>query len=474
MNKNARLVLLATIPLAAALAACNEETSNIGPGLTKGEVTVTVDSTQYDLNARSVERQQFDTRSASHLLGRLWAQEYGQLDCSFVTELLPAMQLAVPDSIGEDRIDSLQLTLKVPRGALIGDSLAPQQLRAYRLTRQLPRDIDNNFDPTGYYDASSPIGTRTYTLTALAAGDSLFQNASAIPITIGIGRDEALRLWRAYRQNPDIFQWPAAFAKVMPGIFVQQTFGRGCIANIHQAYFTLYWHHFVTRTKTEGEGDDKKTITYQATVKDSIGVLTTAPEVLGSNNIRYTPAPSLAALVAEGQNIITTPGGYELQIQFPAQQLLDRYHQQDFSMAVVNALSMSIPASSVTNSVGIGVAPYLLMVKTSEVDSFLAEGKLPDNISSFYATYDYTKGDYNFANMRQYALKLIEKGTADQDDIQFTLMPVMLSIEKETNNYTGAVTQYVTDCTPYTAGPTMTRLHTDRATVCFTFSQTVY
>lgn len=55
----------------------------------------------------------------------------------------------MPDSA---QVDSMKLVLSVPRGQLTGDSLAPQQLRAFQLSKSLPLDINNTFDPTGYYD----------------------------------------------------------------------------------------------------------------------------------------------------------------------------------------------------------------------------------------------------------------------------------------------------------------------------------
>ena len=76
--------------------------------------------------------------------------------------------------------------------------------------------------------------------------------------------------------------------------------------------------------------------------------------------------------------------------------------------------------------------------------------------------------------MRQYLLDIVAKDKVDKTDTEFTLMPVYLTIESEKSQYTGAITTYVTACTPYIYAPTMTRLATDRAMICFTFSQQTY
>ncbi|MDE6842196.1 MAG: DUF4270 domain-containing protein, partial [Muribaculaceae bacterium] len=278
----------------AAVTSCNdEETSAIGSSLTQGEVTITVDSTAFNLNASPVYRQRYDTRSTTTLLGRLDVPEYGALSCSFVSQLMPGAALAIPDSITEAHIDSMRMVIQAPRGSLTGDSLAPQQLRVFRLNRQLPSDISNDFDPNGYYDPSVPIGTRSYTLSAIASGDSLFTNAPTIPIDISLPREDALATYRAYRDRPEIFQWPAEFAKFMPGIYVEQNFGRGCVANVSKAFFLLYWHYHIERNVVV----DSVAVTKSVLMKDSVAVFTTAPEVLSSNNITYTPSQALEARV---------------------------------------------------------------------------------------------------------------------------------------------------------------------------------
>lgn len=473
------------LPLSAALAsaallslsACDDDTtSQIGNSLTRGEVTVTIDSTAFDLKGRCVEHSVFDTRATSNLLGRIDVPEYGSLRCSFVSRLMPADALAIPDSISEAKIDSMMMVLRVPRGALTGDSLAPQQLTAYRLTEDLPAGIASNFNPEGYYDPSQPMGSASYTLSIIAKGDSLFKKQKYIDIKIPLGRQAAVDVYHAYKENPELFQWPSTFSQKMKGIYVEPSFGNGCIANIAKVYFNIYWNRLQSKYVAASDGVDAKYETY--VVRDSTCVFSTAPEVLNSNNVTYVPSDALRSLVASGANIVTTPGGYNCTITFPIKEVLKKYYADSYNLSVVNGLSLSIPAAPVSNGFGIETVPYLLMVKTDEMDEFFASNKVPDNISSFYATYDSDNGEYHFSSMRNYLIELIQSGrTTDEiteDECRFTLVPVFLNIESETNPYTGVVTKYVTRCTPYIVNPTMTRLFTERAMVCFTYSQQLF
>ena len=74
--------------------------------------------------------------------------------------------------------------------------------------------------------------------------------------------------------------------------------------------------------------------------------------------------------------------------------------------------------------------------------------------------------------MRSYFLQILEsekKGeTIDDEDMEFTLVPVAITTET-VENYNSSVV-YVTRCQPYLTKPTMTELEMDKATICFTYS----
>lgn len=162
------LCLAAYLPLTS----CKDDVSSIGGSLTSGEVTIVMDSIYTDIQAKPVLSESIDGRSLTKLVGRINVPEYGRLECAFVTQMMSATKMPVPDSITEQHVDSMRLVLSVPRGSLTGDSLAPQQLSVYRLTKQLPSGIQSDFDPSGYYDSSSPWAKRSYTLSVIARGDS--------------------------------------------------------------------------------------------------------------------------------------------------------------------------------------------------------------------------------------------------------------------------------------------------------------
>lgn len=485
--KSSRFFIPAAIALLTGIwQACDDDVSQIGSSISSGEVNIKIDSLEYDLLARAVDNKSFDARSGTLLMGNIDIPQYGSLACSFVTRLLPISQF--PDSMTVstqkfeefiNRIDSCSLQLYIIRGNFTGDSLAPQKATVFRLEEQLRNDIKNDYNLTGSYDPSSPLGSRSFTLSNAGAPDKSYLKATYHQLNIPLGKEFAVEIYRKYQSDPTVFQWPQNFAKFIPGLYVENSFGKGAVANYNNLTLNSYFYTVATRYKTDSEGHQIKDeagnlVTESYHRKDSLVLCSTAPEVLSSNLISYRPSESLIARVKSGESIITTPGGYTVDITFPARDLIRKYKEEDFNLSVVSGLSMTIPADTVYNDFGIIGAPYLLLIKSSEVKDFFAKNKLPDSsTSSFWAEYSRTVGGYRFSGLRQYLLSLLNKEEITDEDVNFSLIPVMISTETSGGSYYSQGTTYVTGCTPFTTRPTMTRLDTRKAQIVFTFSSQI-
>lgn len=449
---------------------CQDDMSNIGGSLSQGEITIWVDSIETSLDSKSVYLENYDSRNITKLLGRINVPEYGSLDCSFVSQMMCATSMNVPDTITPDLVDSLRLVLSVPVGSLTGDSLAPQQLKVYRLKKQLPADISSTFNPEGYYDESTLLGTKSYTVSNITRGDSAMKNAATVRIPVDMPLELGREIFTMYRNEDPVFQWPSTFNKFFPGIYVEQNFGNGCIANVIKSEFYTYWHY--NSTKYEMQPDS--TYAYVSYVKrDSVCLMAYQPEVLASNVIDFKISDYIKNLVDNGQKVITTPGGYSVETEFPVRMLIDRFRGTGSALSVVSSLQFELPAEAIANDYGLTVAPHLLMIKKSEYESFFADNKIPDGVTSFYAAYDADSESYHFNAMRSYFVKMLEKAdsgeTITDDDCEFMLVPVSVQTESSTN-YDGSVSTYVTRCQWYIEKPTMTWLHTDKAVIKFVYS----
>lgn len=466
-------VALATVSLF--FASCEDEVSNIGNSISSSEITINVDSLTYELSAKTVTAPPFESRSNFTLLGSINVPEYGSLKCSYVTQFLPAESINIPDSIKIEDIDSAKMILTVPKGYITGDSLAPQQLKVFNLTKQLPSDISIGFNPEGYYNPSSSLAVKNYTLSGYQYTDSTFVSSSSLKVGVSLPVDVGRDLLKEYRANPDLFVWPQQFAEeYWPGVYVAPTFGKGCIAPVQSTGVYLYYP-ITSSSIITNENGDKETVT--KIVADSICVLTTAPEVLSNVNIDYTPSKSLDAMIDSHHNVITTPGGYVVSFTFPAIDILSEYWKSEYDLGVINNMIFSLPAKSIPNSYGIGLPPALLMVKSSEMESFFSQGRLPDNLNAFYSVYSNETNSYTFSSMRDYivALKAMGEDNIKPEDLEFTLVPVEIYTEDYTDPSTGATATAVTSINPYILKPSMVEIDTDHASIVFTYSnQTLY
>lgn len=449
--------------------ACEDNTTTIGSVIASGEVEITFDSITYDLHARPIKIDEFDSKSGNLMIGKLQNANYGSLDCSFVTRLMSASSLGVPDSLfSPERVDSCKLMLGAKRGNVVGDSLAPQILTVYKLNKQLPSDITNAFNPEGYYDPSQPFASRSYTLSEIASSDSLLYNASFVDISVNLPVEFGREIFQSYKDDPSIFQWPQSMAeKFLPGLCVKSTFGNGCVANIQSLYVGVYYHS-LQPGKDIIDGDTISVIKHVGYVTIPF---TVSPEVLSSNNITYIPSENIINKNSsgDGQVVLTTPGGYLAEFEFPIKDLINRYQEKDMHLSTVNDLNLYIPAQPFDENSGIGVPDNILMIKTSEYESFFAQNKVPDSKIAFTGVYDPTKKQYYFSSLRNYITEMLEKDEITEEDTNFTLVPVEI-ITETVNNYYGSGTTYVTKCFPYTSRPTMTLLKTNESTITFSFS----
>lgn len=462
------ICLLAVFTL---LTACDDDNSTIGSVISKGEVDITLDTIEYNLNAKARLLPDFDSKTGNLMIGNLISESYGQLNCSFVTRLMCSANLEVADSLLlPERVDSVKLILGAQRSQITGDSLAPQVMTVYKLNRQLPSNINNTFDPQGYYDPSQPFASRSYTVSAIAETDSAFYNDTFVDLSLNLPVEFGREIFTTYRDNPSVFQWPQTMAEeFLPGIFVESSFGNGCVANISSVYVSVFYYSKYEETEKDEEGEE---ITVVKHLNHMAVPFTVSPEVLSSNNITYVPSDNIVAKnenETNGEVVLTTPGGYIAEFEFPAQDLLNRYREKDINLSTVNELMLFIPAESFGPDSGIGVASNVLMIKSSEYEDFFARNKTPDNLNSFTGIYDSNNGRYYFTTMRNYFIRLLEKDEITPEDVEFTIIPV--EIETETvNSYYGEGATYVVKCVPLTSKPTMTLLKTNEAKVAFSFS----
>lgn len=449
--------LLAAFALVVGVAC--QEGSEIGNSLAVESVSVIVDSS-FTVSGKSVRNNVVQSRTVSQLIGRLEALGYGSIKSDFVGQLMPSLVIDTA-GITADDIDSVKVFMQMTKGNFVGDSLVPMGLGIYRLTSELPYPIYSDFNVEGSYDKNELAGC-VYTASVFNEPDSVSELASiycSMPLPLSLGKE----LYNAYLRNPGIYADPALFAKdVFRGLYIRSTYGSGRISDFTTTSLRYYYH----RNEWNEDSARYELVKY---VGDYFAV---TPEVVVNNNISYTPAQQIEAKVAAGENLIVAPAGYEVELRFPAPEIVASYNAYSNRVRVLNTVTMKLPVELLDNEYNIAPPPYVLLVRKDKKDEFFAKNQLTDNVTSFYAAYNSSTMSYDFTAMRPYVLDLLKKESLSEDDYTFILTPVQINTESAGSSYSYSYSssEVISSIVPYVTKPAMAKILVDKAKIKLTFS----
>lgn len=455
--------LLTILALSAAavigLVGC-DDTSDIGNSLADEDLTVVVDS-NFTITATTVDNPVVQSRSMSMLLGSIDVPGYGRIQSDFVCQMMPSLALDTAGLTAAD-IDSVKLYMQMAAGNFTGDSLAPMGLEVYRLTKSLPYPIYSNFDPKaeGCYDPV-PIASAVYTASLQNEPDTV-QARGIVVVDMPLPRKLGQDLFQAYVDDPTSFSDPTRFARdVFKGFYVRSSYGSGRITDFGATSIRLYYH----RVAWNADSARYDTTRYAG---DNFAA---APEVVVNSNIDYKRAQALTDMIAAGDQVLAAPAGTEMDIRFPAPEILASYNKYADQTRILNTLTFTLPADSIANDFQVGPPPYILMVLKKDKDTFFAQNDITDNVTSFYAAYDATRSCYSFTGMRSYLLDLLGKDEVTPEDYTFTICPVQVNLEASANsNYYYGTSYVVSGIVPYISKPVMARVRPRDAKIKLTFS----
>ncbi len=443
--------------------------SNIGSALADKKLFIVEDSS-FVITGHSVANPRLQARTSSQLLGVIRSEGYGTLSSDVVTQFMPVLLI---DTVRTSAaaIDSCKLRLRIPAtGGFTGDSLATMRLNVYRLKKQLPSPIYSDFDPTDYYDPDELLASVPYSPAAAelfsftADGGATFINYRDVYVTLPV--EVARDIFTEFKQNPATFSSPKLFAQFFPGLYITNSYGSGRVMNFTHTEIISYFR----RTYKATDGSDSIVVANQT-------YLGATPEVLSDNIIHLDIDKKIQDMVDAGDAIIMAPAGYEVQVKFPIQEIIDAYLSgADDDLSIVNALSMELPVEPIATEYKINPPDYLLMVKTSMKDQFIAGDSLTNNKDSFYAKYDPKTRKYVFSGMRDYVLNILKNklGVADEEDINLTITPVDVTTYTNATAsyyYTTTSTTTVTKIAPQVSKPAIAKIRFDKAKIKISFSK---
>lgn len=449
------LLLVATI---IGLNSCTDDT--IGSSLTDTRNAIIEDSS-FVLTGHSVENLRLQARTSTQLLGLFKCGGYGTLSSQVITQFMPSYSI---DTMGvtESLIDSCRLVLRIASGGFTGDQYVPMRLSVYRLNKQLEGPLFSDMNPADYYDPTDLMGVAPYSPQSATTVYSSTQDylETYVPMDVEFARE----LFREFKSNPETFNTPANFREFFPGMFIANSFGSGRMMNFDYTELQVFYRKKLTTLAGNDSISDTNKRTYMAAT----------PEVLSNNILSLDVDQSIKDKVAAGEAIIMAPGGYEVSAHFPIQDIIDKFKSSTVNdLAAINKLSLTLPAEKVTTEYDIDPPQYLLMVKSSMKDQFIAGDSLTNNKDSFYATYDSANKCYNFNGLRDYILDIINNkgGMANAEDCEFVITPVDVTNYTTQSSYYTPSSTVVTKIAPQVSKPAITRLRLDKAKIKITYSK---
>lgn len=445
------------------LGACTDD--YIGVSITDTRSSMIEDSS-FVITGHAVRNEKLLSRTSTQLLGRIKSNGFGTLTSQVITQMMPTNSI---DTMGvtEDLIDSCQLVLRMPKTAFTGDQLVPMQMSVYRLTKQLPTELYSDMDPTGYYSTDDLLGTAPYSPATATTVYNAYDSQSTVdyletyvPMKVELAKE----LFAEFKRNPNTFNSPKAFAEFFPGLYITNTFGSGRMMNFSHIEFKVFYSK-----KTTG-ADGSVTVSGD----NSRVYMAASPEVYSNNLLSLDIDPAVTAAVDAGDAIIMAPAGYEVEVEFPIQEIINNFKTNTTGdLAKISQLSLSIPVEVMKTQFSINPPKYLLMVKTAKKDDFIAGDSLTNSKDSFYATYDSANKCYNFSGLRNYILNIInhQNGEATDEDINLTITPVDVITYQTQSTYYSSSQTIVTKISPQVSAPAIVKLKLDKAKVKITYSK---
>lgn len=450
---------------------CSDE--NIGHSITDTKSAI-IEDTSFVMTGVSVPNTKLQARTSTQLVGDINCAGYGRLKSDVVCQLMPANRI---DTIGTnaDLIDSCRLVLSLKASdGFTGDALAPMRMTVYELNKQLPEPIYSDFSAEGYYDAANPIASVSYSPASAKqyqetsySGSTASWREVSIPMPVAYAK----RMHNLYITNKAAFSDPEEFKKHFPGLYITNSYGSGRVMNYYATDFDVYYRQHTTVRDTV----DTIQVSHQAYAAST-------PEVITNNNLSLSVDQSVKEMVANGEAIVMGPSGYEVEVKFPIQDIINTYKANTADgLAIINSLQLTIPVEQISNEYSIAPPAYLLMVKKDKKNAFFEGDSLTNNKDSFYATYDASGKQYVFSGLRPYILNIINHkgGIASEEDINLTLTPIDVVSYTQTSSYYyyyGTSQQtVVTKISPAVSQPAIGKLRLDKAKIKIVYSkQTVY
>lgn len=438
------------IALSVASAACSDSLSEIGASTRPDTDGITIKTSQFEVPIETVYRDSIYVRTGYPLLGQITDPYLGEFKAGYLaqfyanketsmdiydssdsltfgllrTSFIREMEAKEPgewdpnhyytsryDSLVGNKIDSM--TIRIYYQSYYGDSLAPMQVSIYSLNSDadfasMPEsDFYSNNDFSSLYSKKNFLGSKGYTpanreLSDSARSVSNYMNYIEVKLDDKY-KDQFLRMAAQAAiardtKNPihskftDIFASQSKLrSQWLSGVCVKPTFGDGSLIKVYYTAIYLFYSSYhryaedgTLLRNTADDGDSTYTVNH-------VRYIAVTPDVIQMAGFEFKDEQKEERLSYADTAFISSPQGYYSAIELPVgkiiSQMMNDPARKDSSY-FLNAANFYLKAYKPQGTVLSNTpAPTLLMVQEDSVNIYFEEGKLPNSVTSCYATY---------------------------------------------------------------------------------------
>jgi len=389
---------------------CDDTLKEIGFTIQPEKDRITVGTDTLALQASTIQVDKIFAKTKNPILGEYIDPLYGTIKSDYVGEFYyPEGESFQSGAV----IDSVRLSLFFD--SWVGDSLAPMEVSVYEVTKTLPSYYYTDFNPKNYV-SPTPLGKTVFTAANLELSEDEQTQTDYRMAVVNLPD----LLGQRMLDNPDRLIDTETFKEFFKGLYVTTTFGKGTIIKVAYTYFVVHYHYPGKSSTTNAD----------TTFTDFIR-LNFSPEVTQINSIQNKNDQLLIS--NDTQTHIKSPAGVNTEIVFPFSQISDKLQAQALNQA--NLKIYAIPDDQTTLKFKLSPPNYLLLINKDSLSNFFEKRKMPDNITSFYASFNKTEYSYDFSNISALINHYKEVNNGKIPDLTYYLIPVDITFTSQSNYY---------------------------------------
>ncbi len=409
-----------------AISSCSEDTVTLGDTLTRDIDKFQTLTSTYQVKTHTLMTDSVLGKTLYNYLGKIKDPETGTyITSDYMTKfhileneystLFPAFSQIAKDNGDNPIADSCSLRIMI--NSYQGDSLIAMKLRATELAKPVPNGTHyySNFNPAkeGYLRTDNAIRqTKVYAVSDLTKNDSTrnvlrgsnYYEYVTIPLKDDyIDKDGNLYegynadknqgtgfgnyLLRTYYAHPEYFKSSTIFAnKVCPGFYIESIDGLGNMLEVANTQITVFFHY---------TSNDTTVITNRSFLS--------TPEVLRTNHITNDKSTMKQLASVDTCTFLKSPSALYTEVELPIDSIKwlpkDGVSHENDTILQVKVTFQQYRAQSELSDKLLDAPTDLLLIQRDSLYSFFESNQIPNNVTSYLATYNSTQKTYSFSTL---------------------------------------------------------------------------